>query len=68
MSFKAYSCLTSFLVTFQKCKICRKKGDEDRLLLCDDCNQAFHIYCLRPALQGIPKGEWKCVACSVRAI
>ncbi|KAL4225144.1 Tyrosine-protein kinase baz1b [Mactra antiquata] len=47
-----------------KCKICRKKGEEDKLLLCDECNQAFHIYCLRPALPCVPKGEWKCAGCA----
>ena len=52
-------------VHFQKCKICRKKGDDDRLLLCDDCNQAFHMYCLRPQLIHVPRGDWFCAACVV---
>jgi bromodomain adjacent to zinc finger domain protein 1B len=47
-----------------KCKICRKKGVEDHLLLCDECNQPFHLYCLRPALFEVPSGEWFCPACS----
>ncbi|PVD33659.1 hypothetical protein C0Q70_04917 [Pomacea canaliculata] len=46
-----------------KCKICRKKCDDDRLLLCDECNQAFHMYCLRPALVSVPRGDWYCPAC-----
>ncbi|KAK3101036.1 hypothetical protein FSP39_000430 [Pinctada imbricata] len=46
-----------------KCKICRKKGNEDALLLCDECNQAFHMHCLRPALYEVPKGDWLCPAC-----
>ncbi|KAK2190073.1 hypothetical protein NP493_90g03009 [Ridgeia piscesae] len=40
-----------------KCKICRKKRCEDKLLLCDECNQAFHLYCLRPALYSVPPGD-----------
>ncbi|KAK6190909.1 hypothetical protein SNE40_002675 [Patella caerulea] len=47
-----------------KCKICRKKDNDDRLLLCDECNQAFHMYCLRPALRDVPKGDWFCAACA----
>lgn len=47
-----------------KCKICRKKGDDDRLLLCDDCNHAFHMYCLRPQLIHVPKGDWFCAGCA----
>ncbi|XP_013403030.1 tyrosine-protein kinase BAZ1B [Lingula anatina] len=46
-----------------KCKICRKKGEDAKLLLCDDCNQPFHLYCLRPVLLSIPEGEWFCPAC-----
>ncbi|XP_051512211.1 tyrosine-protein kinase BAZ1B-like [Myxocyprinus asiaticus] len=46
-----------------RCKVCRKKGDDDKLILCDECNQAFHLLCLRPALYRIPAGEWRCPAC-----
>ncbi|XP_033752647.1 tyrosine-protein kinase BAZ1B-like isoform X2 [Pecten maximus] len=46
-----------------KCKICRKKGEDQKLLLCDECNQPFHMYCLRPALMEIPKGDWFCASC-----
>ncbi|XP_028512688.1 tyrosine-protein kinase BAZ1B [Exaiptasia diaphana] len=47
-----------------RCRICRKKGNEDDvLLLCDECNLGFHLFCLRPALTKIPKGEWKCMSC-----
>ena len=55
------------LLSFQKCKICRKKGSgDDVLLLCGECNLGYHLYCLRPALNNIPKGEWKCMNCQVR--
>ncbi|KAJ8298926.1 hypothetical protein KUTeg_022986 [Tegillarca granosa] len=47
-----------------KCKICRRKDDDATLLLCDECNQAFHMHCLRPALISIPKGDWHCPACA----
>uniref|UniRef100_A0A8B9JGJ2 Tyrosine-protein kinase BAZ1B n=1 Tax=Astyanax mexicanus TaxID=7994 RepID=A0A8B9JGJ2_ASTMX len=47
-----------------RCKVCRKKvGDDDKLILCDECNKAFHLFCLRPALYRIPEGEWLCPAC-----
>ncbi|XP_062408116.1 tyrosine-protein kinase BAZ1B [Sardina pilchardus] len=45
-----------------RCKVCRKKED-DKLILCDECNKAFHLFCLRPALYRIPAGEWRCPAC-----
>uniref|UniRef100_A0A8D0FA19 Tyrosine-protein kinase BAZ1B n=1 Tax=Strix occidentalis caurina TaxID=311401 RepID=A0A8D0FA19_STROC len=46
-----------------RCKVCRKKGEDDKLILCDECNKAFHLFCLRPALYEIPDGEWQCPAC-----
>uniref|UniRef100_A0A3P8YRP8 Bromodomain adjacent to zinc finger domain 1B n=1 Tax=Esox lucius TaxID=8010 RepID=A0A3P8YRP8_ESOLU len=46
-----------------RCKVCRKKGEDDKLILCDECNKAFHLFCLRPALYRIPQGEWLCPAC-----
>ncbi|KAM4699582.1 tyrosine-protein kinase BAZ1B [Discoglossus pictus] len=46
-----------------RCKVCRKKGEDDKLILCDECNKAFHLFCLRPVLLSIPDGEWLCPAC-----
>ncbi|XP_008280834.1 tyrosine-protein kinase BAZ1B isoform X2 [Stegastes partitus] len=46
-----------------RCKVCRRKGDDEKLILCDECNKAFHLFCLRPALYRIPDGEWRCPAC-----
>ncbi|XP_053131210.1 tyrosine-protein kinase BAZ1B [Hemicordylus capensis] len=50
-----------------RCKVCRKKGEDDKLILCDECNKAFHLFCLRPALYEIPEGEWQCPACQPSA-
>ncbi|XP_048580387.1 tyrosine-protein kinase BAZ1B isoform X3 [Nematostella vectensis] len=47
-----------------KCKVCRRKSRSDEtLLLCDECNMGYHLFCLRPSLDRIPLGEWKCPAC-----
>nr|XP_057936880.1 tyrosine-protein kinase BAZ1B [Doryrhamphus excisus] len=46
-----------------RCKVCRRKGDDEKLILCDECNKAFHLFCLRPVLHRIPEGEWLCPAC-----
>jgi hypothetical protein len=44
---------------------------EDRYLLCDVCDGAFHAHCLRPQMASIPKNGWKCkvrstIGCSCR--
>ena len=50
----------------QKCKTCqncRQAGNEDRYLLCDVCDGAYHAYCLRPQMSSVPKNGWKCKRC-----
>ncbi|CAH8503608.1 unnamed protein product [Schistosoma turkestanicum] len=46
-----------------RCRVCRRKTDDDNLLLCDGCNLAFHLYCLRPPLKRVPTGDWFCPTC-----
>ncbi|XP_041131948.1 bromodomain adjacent to zinc finger domain protein 1A-like [Polyodon spathula] len=46
-----------------RCKMCRKKGDAENMLLCDGCDRGHHIYCIRPKLKSIPQGDWFCPEC-----
>ncbi|XP_023663028.1 tyrosine-protein kinase BAZ1B-like isoform X2 [Paramormyrops kingsleyae] len=46
-----------------RCKVCRRKGEDDKLILCDKCKKAFHLFCLRPALYSIPDRDWLCLGC-----
>ncbi|XP_034783959.2 bromodomain adjacent to zinc finger domain protein 1A [Acipenser ruthenus] len=46
-----------------RCKMCRKKGDAENMLLCDGCDRGHHIYCIRPKLKTIPQGDWFCPEC-----
>jgi len=39
------------------CHICGGKQDPDKQLMCDECDMAFHIYCLNPPLSSIPDDE-----------
>ena len=34
------------------------------MVLCDACNEAYHLKCLNPPLAKIPKGNWYCPDCS----
>ena len=54
----------------QMCEECGEAGDETRpgmsdaeTLLCDGCDSAWHMACLRPPLTTIPEGDWKCPHC-----
>lgn len=47
-----------------RCRVCNDGGDDESMLLCDVCDNGFHIYCLSPPLAAIPEGEWHCSECS----
>ena len=45
------------------CEVCAGEGDEEKMLLCDSCPAAYHIYCLDPPLTRVPEGDWVCPGC-----
>uniref|UniRef100_A0A8C9TBF6 [histone H3]-trimethyl-L-lysine(4) demethylase n=1 Tax=Scleropages formosus TaxID=113540 RepID=A0A8C9TBF6_SCLFO len=45
------------------CLVCGSGTDEDRLLLCDGCDDSYHTFCLIPPLHDVPKGDWRCPKC-----
>jgi hypothetical protein len=46
------------------CEVCGKSGDDDKAILCETCDGAFHMYCLSPPLHAVPEGDWFCAKCS----
>nr|XP_049595811.1 bromodomain adjacent to zinc finger domain protein 1A isoform X3 [Syngnathus scovelli] len=46
-----------------RCRVCRRKGDANTMLLCDVCDRGHHMRCLRPRLKSVPEGEWFCSDC-----
>ena len=46
-----------------KCRLCRRKTDPDRMLLCDGCDRGHHMYCLKPKVKVVPEGDWFCPEC-----
>ena len=43
-----------------RCSVCKKKGDAENMLICDECEKAFHTYCHKPKVKRIPDGDWFC--------
>ncbi|XP_041009843.1 histone-lysine N-methyltransferase ATXR6 [Juglans microcarpa x Juglans regia] len=50
------------------CEECGSGDFPAKLLLCDKCDQGYHLFCLRPILVSVPKGSWFCPACSKHQI
>ncbi|XP_015442054.1 lysine-specific demethylase 5B isoform X1 [Pteropus alecto] len=54
---------TTSAVDLYVCLLCGSGSDEDRLLLCDGCDDSYHTFCLIPPLHDVPKGDWRCPKC-----
>ena len=45
------------------CRRCMSEGNDDKMMLCDHCDAAHHIYCLTPKLKKVPDEAWICPRC-----
>ena len=45
------------------CRACGEGEPEASILLCDGCDDAYHMQCLRPAIKAVPEGTWFCHKC-----
>jgi hypothetical protein len=52
------------------CELCGVKyeDEDDLILLCDSCNKGYHLFCLRPPLSEVPKGEYFCPPCASKSL
>ncbi|CAF3704844.1 unnamed protein product [Rotaria sordida] len=51
------------LTIITSCCICLKNNRPEILLLCNDCNDTYHLECLYPILLSIPNNDWFCPLC-----
>jgi histone demethylase JARID1 len=47
-----------------RCELCQGLDHDMKMLLCDECDKAFHIFCLSPPLSEIPSTDWFCPECA----
>nr|XP_015207475.1 PREDICTED: lysine-specific demethylase 5C [Lepisosteus oculatus] len=53
---------TQFVDSFV-CRMCGRGDEDEKLLLCDGCDDNYHTFCLLPPLTDPPKGDWRCPKC-----
>ncbi|XP_077216446.1 uncharacterized protein LOC143851013 isoform X2 [Tasmannia lanceolata] len=47
----------------QQCKICGLSENPLKMLICDLCEEAFHLSCCKPRVKEVPIDEWYCQPC-----
>ncbi|XP_051152567.1 uncharacterized protein LOC127266384 [Andrographis paniculata] len=45
------------------CKVCKRLEKTLRMLICDNCEEGFHLSCYSPHISILPIGEWHCNLC-----
>lgn len=45
------------------CKVCGNSETSSKMLICDQCEDAFHTFCCIPRVKRIPVDEWFCYSC-----
>src|ERR1044072_2846498 len=50
------------------CRQCREKADGTDCLVCDSCEEIYHVSCIEPAVKEIPHISWFCAHCTARGI
>lgn len=40
------------------CCVCGGKDSPEKQIICDDCDAAYHLWCLTPKLKAVPEDDW----------
>ena len=40
--------------------VCNKPTQAEVMILCDQCQEGYHIFCLDARLKSVPEGDWYC--------
>lgn len=48
-----------------RCQGCNGDREHSKMIVCDGCGKAWHIWCVTPPLKVVPQTTWVCEACSM---
>jgi len=49
------------------CQVCQRIDDANQMLLCDNYNGGYHLFCLKMEFTQVPVGNWYYSSCSPTA-
>jgi hypothetical protein len=52
----------------EQCQICHSPSNARTMIMCDSCFTGWHMACLTPPLQAVPKGVWICPNCDAAGL
>ncbi|XP_074280688.1 uncharacterized protein LOC141605712 [Silene latifolia] len=48
----------------RSCHVCGLIETAEEMLICDECEEAFHLSCFNPSIKKIPIDDWYCQSCA----
>ncbi|KAF8035143.1 hypothetical protein BT93_C1239 [Corymbia citriodora subsp. variegata] len=62
-AFEDTMCHGSDYSSARSCKSCGHNDTALKMLICDHCDEAFHLSCCHPRIKKIPVNDWFCPSC-----
>lgn len=60
------SCACSDNFCLISCKVCDCSEVTVKMLICDNCDDAYHLSCCSPHIKTVPQEEWFCQTCLIK--
>ncbi|GKA80101.1 zinc finger, CW-type containing protein [Tanacetum coccineum] len=65
---KKTACYEKNLSCLKSCKVCDRMKTTLKMVICDLCEESFHMSCCSPPVKKVPVGDWFCHSCSKKKL